>query len=290
MAGDAAAAFAKPIVQELEDCVCQGSVSETLETAKAHWIALIAGPPGRTAWFNPGVASRGHPMTQMKLKQKVEEQRSQGTSEENLEIVHGGSLAQICMQYRACNLGQLDLRRMKYLAELIGTNPTRVAKALGTINVQGNTVLEGPAKEHGYSTECRRLDLDAAVDMAILMVYWSRDSPAVQKILEAQLNNLLLSSQFVGATEAALELERFERYHKEDQQKDSMGRSAVFMAKDLLRLLGLVPEADKQGKKDGDVAAAALARKDSLGKNWKSDTCDRCLPHKQKQPKTIKNN
>jgi len=270
--------FAKPIHQELEDCVCKNTVQTTLQAAVDHCKKLFADD----GWFKPGTASKASPLTQKDFQKKVQTQRENGTKDEDLEIGFGGSLAQIDLDYRVCDLEQLDLRRMKFLAEQIGT-PNKLQRAIGAINVQGETAYSGstrnssPAK--AYSINMKRLDFDAAVDMICLTVYWSRNSPEVLEALKMQLNNCVFNAQFLGISAVDLEVERFERYAKEDHQKNAMGRSAWYQAIDLLRLVRMVPAADRVGKTDKEVAAMQLAKKAILAKSWKPDTCDRCLPH-----------
>ena len=99
------------------------------------------------------------------------------------------------------------------------------------------------------------------------------------KALKVHMNNCVFNGQFVGDEATDLEVERFERYIKEDAQKDSMGRSAWYQAADLLRLMRLVPADQRTGMSDKAVAAMQLGKKTLLAKNWKPDTCDRYLPH-----------
>lgn len=269
---EAFSGFSKAPCQRLEECVCEGTVQEVLQSAIAHCQRCFSEDQ---EWCTPGSATRAAPLTRAKFAQKVDASRLLGTNDENLEIIHGGSLAQFDLHYRACDMKQLDLAKMKFLADLV-ISPDKLMKSLGCINVQGQSVIDAPEKFHGYASSIRRLDLDAAVDIACLVVYWSKDEPEVTKMLKAEINNAVFSAQFVATSAIGLEVNRFARYVKEDKQKESMGRSSWLQALDLLRLVNLVPPQEKEGKKDSDVAAAQLRQNEAL-KSWKSDTCDRCL-------------
>ena len=161
---------------------------------------------------------------------------------------------------------------------LLWTAPSQFAKVFPTIHVQGQTVHDGPTRK-AYSIEIKRIEGDWAVDVACLAVYWSKDEQAVREVLQQQLNNVVFCAQWKGTTPVEIEVERFERYVKEDQQKDSLGRTAFLQAADCLKLLTLIPQAEREGKKDGEVLAGQLCKREKLAKSWKPDTCDRCLHH-----------
>ena len=268
--------FAVPLHKKLEECVANGTIKGVLEAAIAYCTKIFLDEGA--GWFNPKAACKSQPVTQHSFQTRVKDQMAlPGATFADLEILHGGSLAQLDLADRAAGLDHLDLRKMRgFVGKWV--LPSQFSKEAPTFQVQGATVHDGP-KRHLYSCDIRRIEGDWAVDVALLAVYWSKDDEEVQKVLKQQLNNCVFCAQWRGDTAVELEVERFERYVKEDAQKNSLGRTAFLQASDCLKLLSLVPQSEREGKKDGDVLAEQLGKKKSLAKSWKPDTCDRCLHH-----------
>ena len=258
-------------LHQLEEHVCHGTLAQELDAAIAHCRDLF-----KEQWFNPAGAHSCAPLTFGKFSDKAAERLGAGQAQLESAIVFGGSVAQIDLNYRACDMKQLDLAKMKFLAGEVKF-PEQLQKAVGPITVQGESVCANGKNGH-YPIGIKRLDSDFQIDVICLICYWNKDDQALQDALKAQINNAIFSAEYCGDTEAGVEIERFSRYITEDKKKDTMGRSSWNAAMDLMRLVTMAGTREP-GVKDAAVAAKMLldSGKSSLA-NWKEDTCERCPP------------
>ena len=186
-------------------------------------------------------------------------------------VKFGGTLGMLNVRDRVAPISDMDVARMRYGCEVLDETH-RFSKVLEDIAVHG----EIESKDEWAAGDLRRVERDAEIDVVLMSIYWHMPSDASQTHpLKDLARDLEFSAQRVGHG-LELDIERFKRKMDEEKKRAAIGQSAWRTALECRSMVAAAEE-QRDGRSDADLLAAVLATRPELAKDWKTDTCSRCL-------------
>ena len=187
------------------------------------------------------------------------------------EVKFGGVLGWLDLEDRTKPINEMDVGRMRWACETLDETH-KFSKILGDIVVRG----EFGASDAWLPSMLRRVDVDAAIDVVCLSIYWHKpQNNKDEHPLKNLCRDLVFSAQRVGQG-LDLDVERFKRRVDEEKKKQVMGQSAWRYAMDMKDMIKAA-EPLRDGRSDIELIAHILTSKPELANDWKADTCARYL-------------
>jgi len=232
-----------PMQKDHEAKIVKLALAKTLEAELLQAVEYCKATLPLSEWMKPSGTSSAQSLTLTEVQAKL----AKMSAKDSGQVVFGGCLGMLDLDYRINPTSSMDLGRMRWAATILD-KAGKFAK-LGPVVVRAGIPLQ-------------RLERDADLDMMLLSIYWHGQGLAdgTDHPLKHMCQDIVFHAEQV-ASGLDSEIERFKRMAEEQLKKDVMGRSSWRLSLDMVEIVKLSAIDRQHGQSDADLLAASLAKK-----------------------------